>query len=101
MCRFYRSKMSNDKILDKEYIDLEEWNNLISSPYFPKLVEHLENRNSRHQRNVDKLTKDLSLDNSVKQSAILSRRDENLTLLSFFKSMVERKRQIDNKLKGE
>lgn len=85
----------HQELFDEEYVDLQEWVELIGSTYFSKLTDLLHNRIKRHEREITKLINEKPNEFDKKLNSEISRRDEDQKLLTKFESFVNRKRQMD------
>lgn len=92
----------NQDLLSDSVIDIEEWNELVSSRTFYKLTEAISRRIEKYRKESEKLALAPTLDNQFKITAALNRKDELQGLLNKFNFYIEQYRLYQiKKQKGE
>lgn len=92
----------NNELISDSIVETEEWNEIISSRYFIRLVNFISNKIVRYSKEIEKLSIEPSLDTSFKVSALAAKKEELNSLLRKFEFYKEQYRlyQIDKQKRG-
>lgn len=92
----------NEDVISESAVDTEEWNELVTSRYFHKLISFISNKVTRFTKETDKLASQPSLDTSFKVAALAAKKEELSSLLRKFDFFKEQHRLylIDKQKRG-
>jgi len=89
--------VSNKKVFDEMYMELESWSKLVSNQDFRVFIDQLEKRITRYSIQVDSLSTDFSAESTNRIRDLLSRKNELTKLLQFFDHKVKEKQRYIQK----
>lgn len=83
---------------NEEYEDIRQWDELIKSPCFNKIVDKINLEKNRLQKDIDTLLKSPTLDNSIKITSLAVAKDKLNDLLLYFEFVKQKKTILDQRI---